>query len=113
MSALALSSLQAPETELLDPDALPQSVSDTFAVPALAPVAVKRRYEEDEDDLGDDEEDLDFDDEEDDLDFEDDEDDFDDDDEFEDDDDFDFEDDEDFEDEDEFEDQLRLGYRLR
>ncbi len=127
MSATALSPLSA-LTHAAAPDAysLRQPIADALsgvvavqpscltAVPArpslqslihLLPKAVKRRYEEDDDDLGDDDDDLDFDDD-DDLDFDDEDDDFDDDD-FEDDD-LDFEE-EDLDDDDDFEDRLGSG----
>ncbi len=128
MSATALSPLSA-LTYAAAPDAysLRQILSDVLsgvlaaqsccltAVPARPslkslihplPKAVKRRYEEDDDDLGDEDDDLDF--EDDDLDFDDEDDDFDDDDFEEDDLDF---DDEDFEDDDDddFEDRLGSG----
>ncbi len=132
MSATALSPLSA-LTHAAAPDAysLRQTVSDALsgvvaAQPScltavstrparpslqslihLLPKAVKRRYEEDDDDdLGDDDDDLDFDDD-DDLDFDDD-DDFEDDDDF-DDDDLDFEDDDFEDDDDDFEDRLGSG----
>ncbi len=103
MSATALVSLNAP-SEAAAPDT--SALTDApFAVPAasVAPlstsvVAVKRRYEEEEDDLEVDEDDFDdFD--------EDEEEDFDDED--------DFDDEGDFEDDEEFEDRLRIGYLLR
>lgn len=127
MSATALSPLSAP-SHAAAPDAysLRQTVSDALsgalaalpsclaAVPVRPlskllihslPKAVKRRYEDEDDDLGDEDDDLDF--EDDDLDFEDEDDDDFDDEDFEDDDlDFDDEDFEDEDDEDDFEDQL-------
>lgn len=113
MSAPALSSLDAPETQMRDPEALPQGSCETLSARAFTPAAIKRRYEEDDEDMGDEDADLDFDDE-DDLDFDEESDDFDEDeDDFDEDDDFDLdfdEDEDDFDEEDEFEDQLRTSY---
>jgi hypothetical protein len=121
VSATALSSLNAPsEAAAPDTDAL----SDAFAAVSaasvaplsLSVVAIKRRYEEDEDDLEVEEDDLDDEDDFDDFDDEDDFDDFDDEDDFDDfddEDDFDDFDDEDSFDDEELEDRLHIGYLLR